>query len=257
MNKNKKNKIIVVGGKGGVGKTTISAIIVKLLVQNNENLLVIDADPVISLTHTLGEKPEMTIGDYREILIGSNEEKKSAIKRPMKTIIREMLIESSKGYHLLPMGRSEAAGCFCGINEMLRFGIAKLCGEYDITLIDCEAGIEQVNRRAVHHIDNLILLTDTSKRGMETLVQLRDIAVKHNEGNPINVNVIVNTIQNKEEEEGIIQYATDLGLEVIGSVPEDVNVRNYNRKGMPLFDLPDNSPAVVSLKEIFSRIDAQ
>lgn len=250
MECNEGGEIVVVGGKGGVGKTSVSAMMVKILSQNGGRLLVIDADPVISLTHALGEQPVETIGDYRQKLIGSDAEKRMAMKRPIKTIIREMLVNHDSKYDLLTMGRSEAKGCYCGTNEMLRFGIESLCGEYDVTLIDCEAGIEQINRRVVHHIDKLFLITDTSRTGMLTLTQLRDIAVACNEGRPISVNVLVNRVRDKQEEFGVRQHADQIGLNVIGCIPEDNLIREYNHAGRSLLDLPDDSPAVQTLKQL-------
>ncbi|MBT8338503.1 MAG: AAA family ATPase [Desulfatitalea sp.] len=247
-------QIIVVGGKGGVGKTSVSAMIVKLLSQKNQRLLVIDADPVISLTHALGETPVETIGNYREKVIHSDEEKRTLLKRPMKTIIREMMMHNDGRFDLLTMGRAEAKGCFCGTNELLRHGIESLCGEYDTTLIDCEAGIEQVNRRVVHHIDSLLLLTDTSRTGMLTLTQLKDIAVQCNEGRPISVNVLVNRLRHQAEEDGVNQMATDFGLTVIGAIPEDPSVREFNHAGRPLLMLPDDSPAVAALQTILAKV---
>ncbi|KJS31215.1 MAG: hypothetical protein VR64_12250 [Desulfatitalea sp. BRH_c12] len=247
-------EIVVVGGKGGVGKTSVSAMMVKILSQNGGRLLVIDADPVISLTHALGERPKGTIGDYREKIIGSDEEKRAVLKRPMKAIIREMMISIEGRYDLLTMGRSEAKGCFCGTNEMLRYGIESLCGEYDTTLIDCEAGIEQVNRRVVHHIDKLFLLTDTSRTGMMTLTQLRDIAVQCNEGKPIAVHVLVNRVRSPAEEESVRRSAAEMDMTVIGCIPEDNAIREYNHSGKSLLCLPDDTPAIRALREILARI---
>lgn len=249
----RRGDIVVVGGKGGVGKTSISAMLVKLFLREGKSFLVIDADPVISLAYALGEKPKRTIGDYRQGLIESSEEQQSVFKKPLKAIIREMLVQSQRGYDLLALGRSEGKGCFCGINDMLRYAIESLCGEYEITLIDCEAGIEQVNRRAVHRIDKLILVTDTSQRGVAALAQIRDIAVKYNEGHPLEVKVIVNRIRNESEDRRVRAIAAEFGLEVVGYIPEDPIVREYNLREQPLLDLPDNSLALQALNEIMRK----
>lgn len=255
--KENSGSILVVGGKGGVGKTSVSAMMVKLLIKHHENLLVIDADPVSSLIYALGEKPEKTIGNYRECVISSTEEQRAIFKRPLKTIIKEMVAKSPRGYDLLAMGRSEGKGCFCGINDMLRYSIEQLCAEYATTLIDCEAGIEQVNRRAVHHIDKLLLVADTSRRGIAALVQIRDIATKYNEDRPISVNVVVNRVRDEKEEKQVREIAQDFGLNVIGCIPEDSNVREYNLGEKPLLDLPDDSPAIRALNDIVKKLYAE
>jgi CO dehydrogenase maturation factor len=241
-------QIIVVGGKGGVGKTSISAILVKLLLERK--LLVIDADPVVSVTYTLGETPGKTIGDYRESLIEDPRQQRNLIKRPTKEVIQDLVQTTSRGYDLLTMGRAEAKGCFCGINDLLRHGIQSLCVDYELCLIDCEAGIEQVNRRTVHRIDKLVLVSDTSRRGIEALAQVRDLAVKYNNGAPLEVLVIVNRICDPEEEVTARETAESLGLDIVTFVPEDPNVRTFNSKGVTLVDLPDDSSSVAALTRV-------
>lgn len=148
------------------------------------------------------------------------------------------------------MGRAEGKGCFCGINEMLRYGIESLCGEYDVTLIDCEAGVEQVNRRAVHRIDKLLLVTDTSRRGMETTAKVTDIAAKYDESGTMKSFVLLNQVRIERERVNLSLAADDVGLSVAGFVPEDPNILEYNTRGRPLIDLPDSSPGVEAMRKI-------
>ena len=177
---NKPGRILVIAGKGGVGKTSVSAILTRIMTKRLNSLLVIDADPMANLAYALGESPGRTIGDYRQSVIESPSERKDLIARPMKTVIKDMVQHCSNGYDLLTMGRAEGKGCFCGVNDMLRYGIQSVSSEYDLTLIDCEAGIEQVNRRAVHRVDDLVLVTDLSRRGLATLVEVKKIAIRDN-----------------------------------------------------------------------------
>ncbi len=251
----KAGNIVVVGGKGGVGKTSVSAILVKLLLEKGGKLLLIDADPVISVAYTLGEHPGATIGEFRESLIEDSHLQRNLRDRPMKAFIRELVTRSERGYDLLAMGRAEGKGCFCGLNELLRFGIESICREYDITLIDCEAGIEQVNRRAVHRIDKLLLVTDTSRRGMETVVKVRDIAAKYDEGGSMTAHVLVNRTRDENDRRHAKSAAGVFGLDVIGCVPEDPQILEYNAKGRSLFDLPDRSPSVAALREAVAGMD--
>ena len=246
--------IMVVGGKGGVGKTSISAILVKLL--RRQKLLVIDADPVISVTYTLGEEPRNTIGGYRQELIDNPHKAKDLFKRPLKEVIDELVAHSSNDYDLLTMGHAEASGCFCGINDLLRQGIQTLCTEYDLSLIDCEAGIEQVNRRAVYRIDQLLLVTDTSRRGFEAVVQVRDLAMKYNDGHPLQVCVAVNRVRDAEEENRVREVAESFELANVTCVPEDPNVLAFNSYGRPLLDLPDDSRSVAALQALTENLNS-
>ena len=250
----RKGNIVVIGGKGGVGKTAITAIMVKLLLQKEDKLLLIDADPVISVTYAVGEQPKHTIGEFREKLIEDSEKARESTRQPTKEIIRNLTLRSSNNFDILVMGRSEGKGCFCGINELLRFGIEGLCGEYNTTVIDCEAGIEQINRRAVHRVDKLILVTDTSKRGMETVSQVREVACKYFAENPFNVYLLVNRIRSEEDKVSAEELAREYGFEVAGFIPEDMNILKYNVLGRPLVYLPDNSESVRALEGILDKL---
>jgi CO dehydrogenase maturation factor len=251
---NQNGNILVIGGKGGVGKTSISAIFVKLLAEAKENLLLIDADPAVSVTYAVGEKPLRTIGDLRENLIDDPYENREFRKIPIKTAIRNLLIRSQKGFDVLTMGRAEGKGCFCGINEMLRFGIESLCGDYRTTLIDCEAGIEQLNRRAVHRINKLILITDTSLRGMETVAQIRDIALKCYVETAPGIHLLVNRVRNDPEKQLSLIAAEKFNFEISGFIPEDMDILTYNARGITLIELSNNSLATNAVKGFLNNI---
>jgi len=247
-------KIVVVGGKGGVGKTSVSAVLVRLLLEAGGKLLVIDADPVVSVSYTLGEEPARTLGDFRQGLIENPAAQRELEKRPLKTSIRDLLTTSRRGYDLLAMGRAEGKGCFCGVNEMLRFGIESLCSDYDTVLIDCEAGIEQVNRRALHRIDELVLVADTSLRSMESVIKVRDIATFYNEDRPLGTHVLINRIAGEDDRRRAQATAAGLGLTIAGFVPEDEDVLRYNAEGRTLLELPDDAPSVAALRSVVMAI---
>lgn len=244
----KRGSIVVVGGKGGVGKTSVSAILVKLLLGNGRKLLLIDADPVVSVAYALGETPRATLGEVRERLIEDPGARRTLEGRPIKAFIRDLVTTSDRGYDLLAMGRAEGKGCFCGLNELLRFGIESMCAEYDTTLIDCEAGIEQVNRRAVHRIDRLVLVTDTSRRGLETVAQVRDIAARYNEGGRMEVRLLLNRVRGEDDRKRGEEAAAGIGLRVDACIPEDPRVLEYNAEGRSLLDLPEDSRSVAALR---------
>jgi CO dehydrogenase maturation factor len=249
-----RNEVVAVGGKGGVGKTAVSAIATKLMVQSSVRCLVIDADPVISLTYALGEAPRRTMGGFRENVIEMPDEKRALRERPIKDSIRDLLQETDRGYDLLIMGRAEGPGCFCGLNDLLRYGVETVAKDYEVTLVDCEAGIEQVNRRSVHKIDKLLLVTDISQRGLEAVRQVREVAEKYNDGSPMEVFLLVNRLRSEPEKSRISGLARSSDLEVVGWLPEDGNVLEHNLAGTPLLDLPDASPSVLAMREVVKQI---
>lgn len=250
------NKVIVVGGKGGVGKTSVSSVFIKLLVAFSKKTLVIDADPAVSLTFALGERPVKSIGDFREKLIEDPLEKKRINDIPIKDSIKNLVIKSSNNFSLMVMGRAEGPGCFCSINELLRYGIESTYKDFDVSLVDCEAGIEQVNRRAIHSIDTLLLITDTSIRGFETCVQILEIAKNYDIRKKLKPYLIINRVKKDHDKEALDNLRKRVGLdvEIVGYIPEDKNIETYNLRGKPLFQLPDDSPSVSAVNHILEKL---
>jgi CO dehydrogenase maturation factor len=159
-------EVLAITGKGGVGKTTFTAILAKILVADGVNLLAVDADPPVSLTYALGAQPTKTVGDMRSRLIEDPAEKRKFNERHTRDVVRDEVLIELDGMSLLVLGRAEGPGCYCGLNQLLKFGIESLTEQYEITLIDCEAGIEQINRRVMKQVDHLVLVSDTSAKGL-------------------------------------------------------------------------------------------
>jgi len=151
---------------------------------------------------------------------------------------------------MLVMGQAEGPGCFCSLNDLLRYGIESLSRDFDVVLVDCEAGIEQVNRRVIHAIDKLFLITDPNKRGIEAASRVRDIASKYNVKKTLKSYLIVNRIRNSEDRGPLQETAEGLGMNILGYIPEDGGIRNFNLNGKPLIDLPDDSPSVTACRDI-------
>ena len=165
MDKNK--AIIALSGKGGVGKTSISAAIVKLLVENfpDKKILAIDADPAVGLSTALGVDVKITIDDIRKEIVETVEDgqTKAAIELlgDARYKIFDALVETD-GFAFIAVGRPESAGCYCKINSYLKEVISILSQDFDYVVIDGEAGIEQINRRVMEKVTHLLLITDAS-----------------------------------------------------------------------------------------------
>jgi len=242
-------KVIAVGGKGGVGKTFISAILTKIL-RGKVRLLSIDADPSLGLTHALGVSPEQikTIWDIREALKEGSGRKKLFGDQdpPLKEVIRKNVVLRKDGFDFLVMGRSEGPGCFCSINELLRYAIDSLAKEYEAVIVDCEAGLEQVNRRVLRNIDILLLVSDPTIRGIQTVKYLSKIAYELSEKKQLSVKLIFNMV---EELSSTKKLKEQLDIPVIGYVPSDKTVKEYDLTGRSLLEFPSSSPAFQVLLE--------
>ncbi len=245
-------KVIAITGKGGAGKTMLAALILRLLSREGEaKLLAIDADSSISLPYALGMNINKTLSELRMEMIEDPAAKKEIMDRHIQSVIED-IVEHGKGFDLLVMGRSEGPGCYCGINDLLRYGIESLSGKYDFTIVDGEAGPEQINRRVLQSIDALIILTDTSARGFQTADVIQGIAGSGAATELTQKGLVVNRLKGSSE---LVDEATQkLGLRVFGYIPEDENITKYDLEGKPIIDLPDTSPSIKAVKGIIKEI---
>ncbi|MFH1478374.1 MAG: AAA family ATPase [Candidatus Omnitrophota bacterium] len=159
---------IAVAGKGGVGKTTISSILIRLLLKIDSPILAVDADPNSNLDIALGLSYDETIADIREE--ARSLESKGLSKSDFFNLKIEEAVSEGKGVDLLVMGRPEGSGCYCAVNNMLRDYLVRLGKNYRFIIIDNEAGMEHLSRRTANEIDLLLLVSDTTKVGLDSAI---------------------------------------------------------------------------------------
>jgi CO dehydrogenase maturation factor len=244
--------VIAVCGKGGVGKTTVAAVAARELSRlDSAKALLVDADPGGGLGMALSIRPKKTLNDVRKEIIeetkeGKRDERDLAVS--VDYLLAEALTEVGN-LAFLSIGRPEDEGCYCKVNVILKDAIEGLAGRFDVTVIDAEAGIEQVNRKVMGAVDYVLLVSDTSMKGIrvgETIKQVADRMVK-GEG----AGLLINRVRDDGAVEAI-RGATF--LEVIGWIPEDDTIRSFDEEDVALFDLPD-CPAVVSIRKALEKID--
>lgn len=251
--------IIAVAGKGGVGKTSISATMVRLLAETypDRKILAIDADPAVGLSTALGIEVRTTIDDIRKDVIGmlAEGETGSAIELLGESRFRvlDALVEPN-GYSFLAIGRPETAGCYCKINAYLKEVINMLAENFDYVVIDGEAGIEQINRRVMEKVTHLLLITDSSKKGCDVIKTIRNVAdelVMYEK-----TGVIANRIPSVQ---GVVKPAVtaamDTGdLPVLAYIPADDALTEFDLKGENVFFLPDDAPIVAGVKAALTAL---
>ena len=246
-----RDMILAVCGKGGVGKTTVTAVAARELSRlKSTKALVVDADPGGGLEMALSIKPNKTLNDVRKELIeevkeGKRDERDLAVS--LDYLLAEALTEVGN-LAFLSIGRPEDEGCYCKVNVLLKDAIAGLAGRFDVTVIDAEAGIEQVNRRVMGEVDYVLLVSDTSTKGIrvsETIKQVADRMVK-GEGAGLLINRVL-------DERAVDLIKASTFLEVIGWIPEDDTIRRFDEEDKSFFDLPD-CPAVVSIRNAFEKV---
>lgn len=246
-----KVKSIAVTGKGGTGKTVVSTLLIRLLAERFPGrVLAIDADSAQSLCYTTGLKVEKTVSNLRAELLGMRQARSALNDGPTKDLMRSILAHGD-GFDLLTMGRPEEPGCFCACNELLRYGIDTLIDDYDICIVDGEAGPEQLNRRVMKEVDVLLVMADMSARSLQTAAGIIDVANKgENNISVKQAGLVLNRVRDDQPTEEILKK---IGLEVYGQLPEDKFVNEFDREGKSLFDLPLDSPCPQAVKEIIKK----
>jgi len=238
--------IIAICGKGGVGKTVLCALLSRTLIDaGTKPLLLVDADPVAGLTSAIGERGRIrTLGEVREQIISTvkqDEDAKRKVADQLDYLVLEALAERD-GYSLFAMGRNERKGCYCPVNSLLRDAIDIIQRPYPAVLIDAEAGIEQINRQVTRRVSRVVVVTDGSTRSAETLALITQLI------DPARITAVANRCD--------APPAGPLpgGVEYLGALPEDDELRQFDREGRPLWELPADNPTLCAARAIARRL---
>jgi len=248
---------IAVAGKGGSGKTSMASLIVRYLRKNGKGpILAIDADPNANLGESLGLNVEQTIGS---LIASFNEEKINIPSGLTKEAYLEVRLNDaileSKGLDLVTMGRGEGAECYCYPNLILRKFVDTLTANYAYTVMDNEAGLEHLSRRTTQNIDELLMVSNHSVKGVRAVARIRDLVselklvVKRQ-------TVVINMVPDKIDPL-ISEELSCLGLNPAATIPLDEEVSQYDLKQKPLLELPDTSAAVTAISDLMAKLTAK
>jgi CO dehydrogenase maturation factor len=248
--------VISVSGKGGVGKTTIAALLTRIITEKTKrDLLVVDADPVLNLPRALGIEVPKTVGSIATRLRQDIDEGTYSGEVTKQDVLEgeifESLIENPK-FDFLAMGRTEGEGCYCYVNRLLTQILDTLSKNYEITLLDMTAGLEHLSRRTNRNVDILIIVVDPSRAAYEAALRIRDLAKEvHIEFKKIVV--IGNRFPPSMEEDLRDQFEAD-GMHLIGMIPNDDELSKANYRGESLFELNPESSAVKIAESIAEKL---
>lgn len=256
---------VALAGKGGVGKTTIAGMIIKYLAQNQTgSILAIDADPSSNLNMVLGLDLEWTVGDIREEML---EQVKTSLTQggaAMGTMpggtskrdyldyhIRSSLAEGSR-FDLIAMGRGEGPGCYCAVNHNLREVIDGLSRHYAYVVIDNEAGMEHLSRRTTRDVQHLFIVSDPTQRGLVAAQRIADMR-KELDINIENAYIIINRLRGGIPLE-LKSFTDKLDVPLLGTVPADEHLAEFEFSGTPLVELGDESPVYQAISKMMAQI---
>jgi CO dehydrogenase maturation factor len=243
---------IALAGKGGTGKTTVSGMLIKYLVDRGKTpILAVDADSNANLNEVLGVNVHDTLGNAREDM------KKGKVPSGMtKDIFISMKLEEAivetKHYDLVVMGQPEGAGCYCAANSLLTGFLERLVDNYAYLVMDNEAGMEHISRLTTRDVDILLIVTDTSRRGLQAGVRIHELAQNLNIGMGKSY-LIMNQVKG-EPSPTVLKIIEEAGLELVGTIPEDEDVYEFDLNGRPTIDLLNENQAIKAAFEIFDRI---
>ncbi len=248
-------KLIAVTGKGGVGKTTISALLVQYMLRKGTSpILVVDADPNSNLNEVFGLEVNETIGSIREEMSSVSGTLPAGMAKHeyLQMKVQECMVEA-KGFDLVVMGRPEGPGCYCFTNNVLRDVLKILAKQYPRIVVDNEAGMEHMSRRITTTMDHLLIVSDPSLRAMlaaERIVEL----VKELKLTVGSMHLVLNRVRNGLPGE-VKKRIDSIGVPLIGTIPEEEMVYEFDGNGRPLVELPDDSSTVRALNEIAGRLN--
>ena len=246
---------VAVAGKGGVGKTTLVALVIRALRERGiRPILAVDADPNSNLADALGVQPGRTLADIREQGSSPEGSPSSGIgrARAMDDEIQRAVTEV-EGFDLVTMGRPEGPRCYCYVNGLLRTSLGSLSGNYAAVVLDNEAGMEHLSRRTTNDMDFLIAVTDPTVpalRAVQRILALsRDLPVKiaHRA-------VLVNRVNPQGVPEEIGRRLAELGAQRLPDIPQDHDVERAGAAGHDVFGLPGQSPALVAVCSVVEAL---
>ncbi len=246
--------VISIVGKGGSGKTVITALLAKAISEKYKyKLLLIDADPTHPhLSHIVNLIPEKSLEKLRTEVIDEILTKATDFKAVAENIDFEVYsaIAESKNFSLFSIGQPEGPGCFCPSNTLLRKVIGSISKDFDIVLIDCEAGLEQINRMVIETVDFILIVSDISMRSIETAAAIRESAKKFT--NYKKLGLILNRVKGNTSQ--IKKKLKDLNINLLGEIPEDNVITEFELKGKPIIEIPEKSKSFIVLNKLVDDI---
>jgi len=242
--------VISIAGKGGSGKTVITTLLAKIISKNYKyKLLLIDADPTHPhLSHMVNLVPEKSLEKLRTEVIEEILSRAKDFEAVAKNIDFEVYnaITESKSFSLFSIGQPEGPGCFCPSNTLLRKVIGSISKDFDIVLIDCEAGLEQINRMVIETVDILLIVSDISIRSIETAAAIRDSAKKFTRFRELGI--ILNRVKGNTNQ--IKKKIKDLNLPLWIEIPEDEAITEFELKGKPIISINEKSKSMIAVNRL-------
>lgn len=239
---------IAVAGKGGAGKTTITATLARLAAEAGRRVVCIDADSNPNLSVALGiadgDVPDaLPVGVVSRRLDGG-----PALTEPVHDLLARHGTVGPAGIRLALMGMPGHAeeGCMCSAHAVVRGALADLADDI-LTLVDMEASPEHLSRGTARHVDALLLVAEPYFRSLETVRRMAELAAEL----PIpRVGVVGNKLRDDADREAVAAFCERHDLELLAEVPWDDRVLDADRDRVPLAEATPGSAAVGAIRQL-------
>jgi CO dehydrogenase maturation factor len=249
--------LIAITGKGGVGKTTIAALLIQRLIEKgNKPVLAVDADPNTCLDAVLGVKVTKSVGSVREEarqIAGKGMAAGISKQELLEMKIAESLVEA-EDFDLIAMGRPEGPGCYCYANNVLKSILTEISSYYPYVVLDNEAGLENLSRRIMQKVNLLIMIADPSSRGMDTIERLYDLSKEMGIEYRRSA-IVINRLRGDKLPDRVDELKERTGADVVIGLPDDEQVALLAEQGSPLSELARDNPVIKKLDSFLDKID--
>ncbi len=247
--------VIAVTGKGGTGKTVVSALLLNYF-SEDKRVLAVDADPDSNLPETLGISDYKTLGQVRELFQEKRDELGAISKEAwVEGKIYGETIYEADDFDLLVMGRPEGEGCYCFVNNLLKGVLKKLLTNYDVVVIDCEAGLEHFSRKTIEGADYILVVTDSSRKGLATAKRIKDSS--HSLGLKFDQICLLGNRVNSNKDVMIKDFADEEDMGFLGVMPYLEEIEELEYKGKPVVRLLEDNKFNKQIGELFAFIGDQ
>lgn len=242
---------IALAGKGGTGKTTTSALMIRYLVENKKgSILAVDADYNSNLNEALGVEVTNTIANLLLDVKKNNVPKGMSKQTFLELRLHQSMVETDD-FDLLVMGGPQGPGCYCFPTEILKKNIDILDNNYDYMVIDNEAGLEHISRKTIEDIDIMLLISDATAKGVRTVGKIYELA----KSLKIGIGEAYIIITKTDDPTELLKEVEATGLNLLGVIPNDPLIAEYDLEGKPLLQLPEESRALQAAREMFSKLN--
>jgi CO dehydrogenase maturation factor len=246
---------VAIAGKGGAGKTTLSATLARLAARSGRSVVAIDADANPNLSTALG-LPALVADRLTPVpaSLVSRRIGGSGLTQPVDQVLEQHALAAPDGVRLLGMGAPAHAdeGCLCSAHAVVSAVLEDLGSPERVVVVDMEASPEHLSRGTIRHVDAVCLVAEPYYRSLETVRRMAALVAEL----PVaRVVVVANKVRMPADGQAIAEFCDRHGFELVASVPWSDAVGAADRERVPVVDWADAAPVVAAVAALAERLE--